>query len=51
MAHRWRAVDHEGEVLESYVTRSRDKAAARFGHLGRAETRPHRPGSCATHLG
>jgi putative transposase len=24
----WRAVDHEGEVLESYVTRSRDKAAA-----------------------
>jgi putative transposase len=24
----WRAVDHEGEVLESYVTRTRDKAAA-----------------------
>ena len=24
----WRAVDHEGEVLESYVTKSRDKAAA-----------------------
>ena len=24
----WRAVDHEGEILESYVTRSRDKAAA-----------------------
>jgi putative transposase len=24
----WRAVDHEGEVLESYVTRKRDKAAA-----------------------
>jgi putative transposase len=24
----WRAVDHEGEMLESYVTRTRDKAAA-----------------------
>lgn len=24
----WRAVDHEGEVLESFVTRSRDRAAA-----------------------
>lgn len=24
----WRAVDHEGEVLESYVTRKRDKMAA-----------------------
>jgi putative transposase len=24
----WRAVDHEGEVLESYVTERRDKAAA-----------------------
>ena len=24
----WRAVDHEGEVLESYVTRTRDKKAA-----------------------
>jgi putative transposase len=24
----WRAVDHEGEILESYVTRARDKAAA-----------------------
>ena len=23
----WRAVDHEGEVLESYVTRTRDKQA------------------------
>ncbi len=27
----WRAVDHEGEILESYVTRKRDrKAAVRF---------------------
>ena len=24
----WRAFDHEGEVLESYVTKTRDKAAA-----------------------
>ena len=24
----WRAVDHEGEVLESFVTKSRDKKAA-----------------------
>ena len=28
MRYLWRAVDHEGEILESYVTRSRDKAAA-----------------------
>jgi putative transposase len=27
----WRAVDHEGEVLESYVTKRRDrKSAAKF---------------------
>jgi putative transposase len=24
----WRAVDHEGEILESYVTRKRNKSAA-----------------------
>jgi len=24
----WRAVDHEGEVLDSYVTKKRDKKAA-----------------------
>jgi putative transposase len=28
MHYLWRAVDHEGEILESYVTRTRDKAAA-----------------------
>jgi putative transposase len=28
MVYLWRAVDHEGEVLESYVTKIRDKAAA-----------------------
>ena len=26
--YRWRAVDHEGEVLENYVTRRRDRKAA-----------------------
>lgn len=28
MRYLWRAIDHEGEVLESYVTKERDKAAA-----------------------
>lgn len=28
MVYLWCAVDHEGEVLEDYVTRTRDKAAA-----------------------
>lgn len=28
MPYLWRAVDHEGEVLESYVTKKRDKSAA-----------------------
>jgi putative transposase len=28
MVYLWRAVDHEGEILESYVTTTRDKAAA-----------------------
>src|SRR5450631_102702 len=28
MVYLWRAVDHEGEILESYVTKRRDKAAA-----------------------
>ena len=28
MHYLWRAVDHEGEVLESFVTKDRDKAAA-----------------------
>ncbi len=28
MLYLWRAVDHEGEILESYVTTTRDKAAA-----------------------
>lgn len=28
MHYLWQAVDHEGEVLESFATRTRDKAAA-----------------------
>lgn len=24
----WRTIDHEGEVIEAYVTKTRDKAAA-----------------------
>jgi putative transposase len=28
MFYLWRAVDHEGEILESYITRTRDKDAA-----------------------
>ncbi len=28
MVYLWRAADHEGEVLESFVTRKRDKSAA-----------------------
>lgn len=28
MVYLWRAFDHEGEVLESYVTRTCDEAAA-----------------------
>jgi putative transposase len=44
MHYLWRAVDHEGEVLESYVTRTRDKKAAltfmkkALKRHGRAET-------------
>ena len=28
MVDLWRAVDHEGEILESYITRTRDQDAA-----------------------
>ena len=28
MVYLWRAVDHEGEILESFVTKTRDKAAS-----------------------
>ena len=43
----WRAVDHEGEVLESYVTKTRDKAAAlRF--IRKAMKRHGRPETIVT---
>ncbi len=43
----WRAVDHEGEVLESFVTRRRDrKAALRF--IRKAMKRYGRPESVVT---
>ena len=43
----WRAVDHEGEVLESFVTRRRDrKAALRF--MRKAMKRYGRPQSVVT---
>jgi len=45
----WRAVDHEGEVLESYVTKRRDrKAALKF--LRRSMKRNGRPHVIVTDL-
>jgi putative transposase len=43
----WRAVDHEGEVLESYVTKTRDKAAA-LTFLRKALKRHGRPEEVVT---
>ncbi|MEM5516401.1 DDE-type integrase/transposase/recombinase [Henriciella sp. AS95] len=43
----WRAVDHEGEVLESYVTKTRDKSAA-FRVLKKAMKRYGAPRTVAT---
>lgn len=44
----WRAVDHEGELLESYVTKTRDKTAAlRF--LRKAMKRSGAPRTVVTH--
>ena len=40
----WRAVDHEGEVLESYVTETRDKASA-LKFIKKAMKRHGRPKS------
>jgi putative transposase len=42
MRYLWRAVDHEGEVLESFATKSRDKAAA-LTFLKRAMKRYGKP--------
>jgi transposase-like protein len=47
MRYLWRAVDHEGEVLESFVTKDRDKAAAlRF--IRKAMKRHGRPKAIVT---
>ena len=43
----WRAVDHEGEVLESFVTRTRDKKAA-LKFLGKAMRKHGRPEAIVT---
>ena len=43
----WRAVDHDGEVVEGVVTNRRDRRAAREV-LTRAMTRDGRPASIVT---
>ena len=43
----WRAVDHEGEVLESFVTTRRDKAAA-LAFIKKAMKRHGRPKTVLT---
>ncbi len=47
MRYLWRAVDHEGEVLESYVTTTRDKAAA-LTFIKKALKRHGRTGAIVT---
>ena len=47
MRYLWRAVDHEGEVLESFVTKARDKAAA-LKFIKKALKRHGRPGAIVT---
>ena len=42
MRYLWRAVDHEGEVLEAYVTTTPDKAAA-FAFIKKAMKRHDGP--------
>lgn len=47
MVYLWRAVDHKGEVLESFVTRTRDKAAA-LTFMKKALKRHGRPEAIVT---
>jgi putative transposase len=47
MRYLWRAVDHEGEVLESFVTKERDKAAA-LKFIRKAMKRHGRPQAIVT---
>jgi putative transposase len=48
MHYLWRAVDHEGEILESYVTKNRDKAVA-LKFIKKAMKRHGRPMKVVTH--
>ncbi len=43
----WRAVDHEGEVLESFVTKTRDKVTA-LQFIKKAMKRHNLPGTIVT---
>lgn len=45
MVYLWRAVDHEGEILETYLTKTRDKSAA----LTFLKKAPKRHGGGADH--
>jgi putative transposase len=47
MVYLWRAVEHEGEILESYVTKARDKKAA-LAFMKRALKRHDSPEAIAT---
>ena len=47
MRYLWRAIDHEGEVLESFVTKTRDKAAT-LTFLKKALKRHGRPDAIVT---
>ena len=47
MRYLWRAVDHEGEVLESFVTTTRDKSAA-LKFIKKAMKRRGRPRAIVT---
>jgi transposase-like protein len=47
MVYLWRAVDHEGEILESYVTKKRDKAAA-LAFMKKALKRHGQPATVVT---
>ena len=47
MVYLWRAVDHEGEILESYVAKTRDKSAA-LAFMKKALKRHGSPASIVT---
>lgn len=47
MVYLWRAVDHEGEILESYITKKRDKSAA-LAFMKKALKRHGRPEAIVT---